>query len=300
MATDVPIRAVSQRTGLPLDTLRAWERRYAAVVPEQGERGRVYSEEQIQRLILLRDVVARGYSIGQVARESDQRLRAILKSAHKEDAQGSESAPLAMIAPVLHAIEKYDLAAADRALNRIAATIADPRVLVRSVALPLIRETGERWHKGKFRIAQEHMTTSLLTNLLASLTRIYTPGNTPAKVLFATPPGEQHAVALLAAAMLTAAGGLGVVYLGSDLPAEEIVVAAKKTACDAILMGLTVVNEVDVEEELSEIAQQAAPGVQLWLAGPGAREKRKAHDRWSLLPDFQALEAKLLALGATY
>ncbi len=301
MASDFfPIRAVSQRTGLPLDTLRAWERRYGAVVPEQGERGRLYSEQQVQRLMLLRDVVGMGYSIGQVANESDHRLRAILKSAHKEAATVAEPEANELIAPVLHAIERYDLAAADRALSRIAAAIADPRVLVHSVALPLIREAGERWHRGTFRIAQEHMTTALLANLLASLTRVYTPGKTPAKVLIATPTGEQHAVALLAAAMLTAAGGLGVVYLGPDLPADEIVFAAKKTECNAILLGLTVVNELDVERELAEIARKAAPGVELWIAGPGVREKRKAHERWTVLPDFHALEDKLLALGASY
>lgn len=301
MASDgFPIRAVSQRTGLPLDTLRAWERRYSAVVPEQGGRGRLYSEQQVQRLMLLRDVVALGYSIGQVARESDQRLRGFLKSADKRESRAAETVPTAMIAPVLHAIERYDFASADRALNRIAAVIADPLVLVHEVALPLIREAGERWHNGSFRIAQEHMTTSLLSNLLASLMRIYTPGKTAAKILLATLPGEQHALALLAAAMVTTAGGLGVVYLGSELPAEEIVIATKKTGCDAILLGLTVVKEADVEKELAKIAYKAAPGVQLWLAGPGVREKRKSHERWALLPNFHALEDKLLALGAVY
>ncbi len=301
MPSDVfPIRAVSQRTGLPLDTLRAWERRYSAVVPEQGDRGRMYSEQQVQRLMLLRDVVALGFSIGQIAGESDQKLRAILRSATKETDRGGEEPLADIIMPVLHAIERYDFAAADRALNRIAATIADPRILVHTVVLPLIREAGERWHQGRFRIAQEHMTTSLLTNMLASLTRIYTPGKTPAKVLLATPTGERHAVALLTAAMLAAAGGLGVVYLGADLPAEEIVVAAKKTGCDAILLGLTVVNEADVEKDLAEIATKVEPGVQLWLAGSGVRQRRKQHDRWSFLPDFHAFENKLLELGATY
>lgn len=301
MAADVfPIRVVSQRTGLPLDTLRAWERRYSAVVPEQGDRGRLYSEQQVQRLILLRDVVALGFSIGQIASESDQKLRAILKSGQKDTDRGTEDSLVDVITPVLHAIEKYDFAAADRALNRIAATIADPRILVHTVVLPLIREAGERWHQGTFRIAQEHMTTSLLTNLLASLTRVYTPGKTPAKVLLATPTNEQHSVALLAAAMLTAAGGLGVVYLGANLPAEEIVVAAKKAGCDAILLGLTVVNETDVQKDLTEIANKVDPRVRLWLAGSGVRQRRKQGDRWALLPDFHAFENKLLELGATY
>ena len=287
-------------TGLPLDTLRAWERRYSAVTPHQDARGRMYTEQQVQRLILLRTIVELGYAIGQVAGESDARLRAILKSAEKPGSSPEISDSSELIEPVLAAIDKYDLAGADRELNRLAASIADPRMLVHRIALPLIRQAGERWHQGKFRIAQEHMTTSLLSNLLASLMRMYTPGRTPARVLLATPAGEQHAVALLAAAMLTAAGGLGAVYLGSDLPVDEIVFAAKKTECDAILLGLTVVREKDIEADLEAIARKAPSATRLWLAGPGVKEKHRPQERWAVLTDFHALEAKLISLGAKF
>ena len=39
-----PIRAVARLTGLSLDTLRAWERRYRAVTPVRDERGRLMVE----------------------------------------------------------------------------------------------------------------------------------------------------------------------------------------------------------------------------------------------------------------
>lgn len=42
-----PIRALAKITGLSLDTPRAWERRYQAVVPERTGRGREYGPEQM-------------------------------------------------------------------------------------------------------------------------------------------------------------------------------------------------------------------------------------------------------------
>jgi hypothetical protein len=72
-----------------------------------------------------------------------------------------------------------------------------------------MRTVGERWHEGKCSIAQEHMLTNLLTGVLASLVRTYSPSNPPARVLLATPTNERHAFPTLAAAMLIAAGGLG-------------------------------------------------------------------------------------------
>ena len=62
-----PIRAVAKLSGVPMDTIRAWERRYGAVTPQRSARGRMYSEKEVQRLVLLRDAVARGHAIGQVA-----------------------------------------------------------------------------------------------------------------------------------------------------------------------------------------------------------------------------------------
>ena len=42
-----PIRVVSRMTGLSVDTLRAWERRYQAVSPSRDDRGRAYSDAQV-------------------------------------------------------------------------------------------------------------------------------------------------------------------------------------------------------------------------------------------------------------
>jgi DNA-binding transcriptional MerR regulator len=66
-----PIRAVAKLTGLSIDTLRAWERRYAAVEPQRDDRGRLYSETDVRRLHLLRAAVERGHAIGRLATLSD-------------------------------------------------------------------------------------------------------------------------------------------------------------------------------------------------------------------------------------
>ena len=45
------IKAVSQATGLTVETLRAWERRYRVVVPRRDDMGRrVYGPDDVLRL----------------------------------------------------------------------------------------------------------------------------------------------------------------------------------------------------------------------------------------------------------
>jgi DNA-binding transcriptional MerR regulator len=70
-----PMAFVSRKTGLSAHVLRAWEKRYGAVSPmrTQGNH-RMYSDEDVERLLLLKKVIATGRSIGQVAHLSKQEL----------------------------------------------------------------------------------------------------------------------------------------------------------------------------------------------------------------------------------
>ena len=304
MPTSYPISAAAKLTGIPLDTLRAWERRYRAVIPKRSERGRVYSEEQVKRLVLLRQAVQQGHSIGQVAGVGDRQLRELLDKSSSLSARGpvNVSASQEVLTPILQALDRFDYAATDREINRLAAAMASPRDFVHQAALPLMRTIGERWHAGKCSIAQEHMLTNLLSALLASLVRTYSPSNPPARALLATPSNERHAFPTLAAAMLTAIGGLGVIYLGTDLPAADIVLAARKSEADIVLLSLSTTPGPETLEEINHMARKLPRSSALWLGGaPELRlEQATAGSRWLVLHDFSALEHQLAALGGRF
>ena len=304
MPGSYPISAVAKLTGIPLDTLRAWERRYRTVVPKRVARGRLYSEEQIEKLLLLRRAVEQGHAIGQVAGLGDRQLRELLgkSSAFAEGSAAKATDPQEILMPVLRALDRFDYAATDREINRLAAAMASPRDFVHQAALPLMRTIGERWHDGKCSIAQEHMLTNLLSALLASLVRTYSPSNPPARALLATPRNERHAFPNLAAAMLTAVGGLGVIYLGTDLPAADIVLAARKSNADVLLLSLCATPGAETLQDLTHIGRKAPRSTALWLGG--ARElnldQATGGSRWLVLHDFSALEHQLAALGARF
>ena len=79
------ISAVSKITGIPTDTLRAWERRYELVSPSRsGKTSRIYSREDVQKLSLVKMLVDRGHAISNVARHSIVELQELL-SLHGKD-----------------------------------------------------------------------------------------------------------------------------------------------------------------------------------------------------------------------
>jgi DNA-binding transcriptional MerR regulator len=65
----------ARMAGLPVETLRVWERRYDVSEAGRSERGqRLYSAEQVRRLGLLKRVVDLGHAIGTVARLPSEQL----------------------------------------------------------------------------------------------------------------------------------------------------------------------------------------------------------------------------------
>ncbi len=73
------IGAVSRLTGLPAHTLRIWERRYGAVRTFRSPGGRrYYSDEDVARLTLLKQLTDSGERIGRIANLDEQALRARL------------------------------------------------------------------------------------------------------------------------------------------------------------------------------------------------------------------------------
>lgn len=70
------IGAVARMTGIPMDTLRVWERRYNTVTPRRSpENRRYYTREDVARLVLIKQLVDGGHAIGSVAQLPDEALR---------------------------------------------------------------------------------------------------------------------------------------------------------------------------------------------------------------------------------
>jgi len=296
METRYPIRAAAKITGISLDTLRAWERRHKAVVPERSDRGRQYRTEDIERLVLLSQLVRRGHAIGGIAALPDSELKNLLE---RQRFQKVPEAAAALIDPVLSAVESFDGVGAADELNRLAAALA-PRDFIYDVVVPLMREVGDRWHNGGLTIAQEHLVSEILRNLLGSMIRLFRPSNPGMKLVLATPAGEAHEFGILASTMLAAVAGMETVYLGPDLPAHEIAKAAERVGAQVILLGITMITETTAQE-VRAVAAAMPAGSELWVGGESGADLDLSNlgRKIVLVKDLPALEEEYRRSGAT-
>lgn len=75
------IGAVSNITGLTSHSIRAWERQYGLKIAQRSDGGtRLYSDQDIIILSLIRDLIKQGDAIGEIAGLSEEEMRERLKS----------------------------------------------------------------------------------------------------------------------------------------------------------------------------------------------------------------------------
>lgn len=240
------IKAVSQATGLTVETLRAWERRYGIVVPKRDDTGRrVYTAEDVLRLRRLREATDRGHPIGRLARLSDDELTGLLNEAPG----GPDAAAAAFVERILEAAQQFRAGDCEQVLTLAIASLPPPQ-LIMDVLTPLLREVGERWHRGEFAIAQERLVSTAVRRHIGLVLDTYDRSARGAGIVFATLPGERHELGLLMSALTCASRGFRTHYLGADVPAEEIARFARAVNASAVAVSVVLL------EQLPTLAQQ--------------------------------------------
>jgi DNA-binding transcriptional MerR regulator/methylmalonyl-CoA mutase cobalamin-binding subunit len=242
-----PIGVVARRTGLKPDLIRAWERRYGAVAPGRSEtRRRFYSDDDIERLLLLRRVVSGGRAIGQVAGLSDEELEALIAtepaaaeapSAPAASRDGSDEVARSFLDRCLAAARRLDVRELELELER-ASVVFSRTHLIERLLVPLMRRIGELWHQGELRPIHEHMTSAVVRSFLGGMYGAQPEGSAPHLVV-TTPPRQRHELGALLVAATAAGEGWQVTYLGPDLPVEEIAAAALQKEARAVALSIT-------------------------------------------------------------
>ncbi|AHG89379.1 Methionine synthase B12-binding module cap domain protein [Gemmatirosa kalamazoonensis] len=288
-----PIRVAARRAGLTTATVRAWERRYRAVAPARTETDRrLYSEADIERLRLLRALAAAGRSLTDLSRVPTTRLRALVeglaepraartpRTARAAAARGREPAVLgALLRACDAAVRDMDAPKLQTLLGRALVGLP-PRPFFERVVVPLLRRVGRLWERGEITVAHEHAAAVAVRQVLGWMLETFRAANesrgaawsdTAPALVAATPQGERHELGALMVAVLAAAAGWRVSYLGADLPAADIAAAARKASARVVALSVVVPGAGDaIEPELRALRAALDDEVALLVGGAEA------------------------------
>lgn len=248
MERSYPIKAVSRLTGLTAHAIRAWEKRYSAVTPVRNSNNRrIYREEDVERLKLLKIATDSGHSIGQVAILPKSELIEITKAhmKNKADLLSIDGAVQALAGSsieyhyqnCLSAVLKFDAESLKDALNS-AATDLGQIALTEKVIMPLMQTIGDLWREGSLRVAQEHLASEVIKSYLGNIIGSANISRLAPRILVTTPSGQFHDIGAMLVAAISSSQGWNVIYLGANMPADEIAGAARLNHVKAVALSI--------------------------------------------------------------
>tara|TARA_B100001250_G_scaffold412612_1_gene444326 strand:- start:618 stop:1583 length:966 start_codon:yes stop_codon:yes gene_type:complete len=243
------MKFVAQQTGLTTHAIRVWEKRYATVVPTRtASNRRLYSIGDLRRLKKLAKITKAGHNIGQVAKLSDIELEKLCK--HVSSSSEPNRKPKKIADTNIYRTEQFAesescIRSCVEAINRMNArklsdllqdaenSLGLTELLV-SVVDPLITRLSTTKERDGASIARNSFASSILRSLLSRKFTKKNPGQSGPLLLTTTPTGQWEEVGAVLVDLLGRSLGWRSLYLGPDLPADDLILAAAQNTPSAI------------------------------------------------------------------
>lgn len=265
------IGALSRATGVPVETLRTWERRYGFPDPHRNESGhREYDASCVERLRLVDRALAAGNRAANVVPLSVEELRELLAVSEAPAAVEPRDPHHDAVADWLVAARDFDGPRLDY-LFRDAWMKLGPLSFLTERVSPFLFEVGAAWAERRLAVAQEHFASEQLRDFLVSHWRPLSDRANGSVVVCATLPGEAHSLGLHMIALVFALSGLRVIYLGPDSPVKDIATTARGQGAAAVAISISVAaNRFVARRDLEDLREALDARIELLVGGLGS------------------------------
>ena len=283
-SASITIGTLSRVTGIPISTIRTWERRYGFPVPirTQGNQ-RKYEVTAIEHLKLINSALERGMRAGQVVPLPLAELTGLLTTVPEiEDEQQRE------ISGWLRSTLNLDGAALENGF-RIAASRLGLLSFCTNRAMPFITLIGNEWALGRLQVFHEHFASERLHDFLTSIWRPLSDQNRGPRLVLAALPGEPHFLGLQLVATIAALNGYQLIFLGPKTPLQDIEGCALQSQAKAVCISISATaNLVKARAMIQELRQMMPENINIVLGGQGAPSDIENVIQINSLNDFAA------------
>ncbi|HEX6315068.1 MAG TPA: cobalamin B12-binding domain-containing protein, partial [Gemmatimonadaceae bacterium] len=268
------IGALSVATGVPIETIRSWERRYGFPVAERKPSGhRVYPLSVVPRLRLVSKALASGHRAAEVVAASESALESLLAAlplpaSERVARQAPDTRPLDDRG-IMAAIRRFHADELQRAFQADWTTLG-PLGFVQHRAGPLLREVGDAWEAGTIDVRHEHFASACLGDFLRSARMPLGDRATGPVVALATLPDELHGMGLQMSAVVFALAGWRVLMLGTNTPVDQIAAVGREASISAVAISCALPRRKRTSEALRMLRRRLPRAVPILVGGAGA------------------------------
>lgn len=270
------IGAVSRAAGIPVPTIRTWERRYGFPAPERRASGhRQYPSDIIEHLRLLALALNSGHRAAQVVPLPLEDLKAlmILSATASRDAplaRTGGAAAQAMLEELLGTALAFRIGGLQAALEAKREELGAIDFVDECLG-PFLVALGAAWAEGRLPVANEHAASECIRLVLS---RLWLPGRdrlVDDVAVHATLPGENHDIGLHMSAVAFAEAGWRIVFLGANTPVLDVAIAARESGARAVALSISAASDPsETVRALRSLRRVLPEDVSIAVGGAGA------------------------------
>lgn len=258
------IKDIETITGIKAHTLRIWEQRYNFITPKRTNTNIRYYDDDDLRLILNVSILNNyGIKISEIAKMSPEKIREmVMVISEKESPHSSQ------IKSLTSTMFSLDEASFNSILttNILRMGLEDT---ITQIVFPFLHQIGVLWMTNAIHPAHEHF----ITNLIRQKLQVAIDGQTGKsnangkKFLLFLPEGENHEIGLLFANYFLRSRGHRVVYLGQNLPYEDLAKVFDFYEPDFVFSTLTTAYDATEVQNFVNRLAESWPDTTIVLTG---------------------------------
>lgn len=249
------IADLEQLTGIKAHTIRIWEKRYNLITPDRTSTNyRRYNDDQLKKLLNISTLLSLGHKISQIALFTEKEILKKVLESHSGTTDNSICS--AFISDLLAAMLKYDEPSFEKSYSAAVTRFGLFEAMIK-VFYPLLNKIGYLWATNEVNPAQEHFASCLIKRkLMAATDGLPMPKKRSKRFLLSLLPDESHDISLMFANYIIRAKGHETIYLGQDVPFENILSVLKETKPHYFLTFFTILQKPqDVYQNLKKHLQ---------------------------------------------
>ncbi|HKJ42911.1 MAG TPA: MerR family transcriptional regulator [Sunxiuqinia sp.] len=287
------IKDLETLSGIKAHTIRIWEKRYNLLEPQRSTTNiRFYSDDELKKLLNVSMLVKHGFKISKVADfEAKQIHDEVLKLNQR---------PLStegLIDQLIVHMVNFDDKSFEQLLNQEIEKVGFENTFT-SVIFPLFEKVGIYWQIGSIFPAQEHFVSNITRDLLIQASSEVKNHDSRFTVLFFLKEGEMHELSLLFYNYLALKAGYKTVYLGQNVPFEDLLKIDGLQKIDLIFTAfINGIEPEELEEYLNKM-DQAFKRKKVFVSGAQlAKHKPKLPSHFKIVTDLKSFKKYFGELG---
>jgi DNA-binding transcriptional MerR regulator len=228
---DYKIKDLETLTGIKAHTIRIWEKRYNLLEPDRTETNlRVYSDKDLQDILLINLLNRNGYKISKIADFS--RSERILRA----DKIKVYDSPDTGINKLIYSLIEIDELAFDEIIDKLIQEHGIENTFSNFI-VPFLERIGVMWLTNSISVAQEHFISMLIRQrLIIEIDKLSSPQESYYKTaLLYLPENEWHEIGLLYYHYTIKKSGWRVFYLGQSTPMVGVREICEKKNIDLVV-----------------------------------------------------------------